>query len=278
MDRRPGKKIGSFSLYTLNVGEFWLDGGAMFGIVPRVLWEKLNPPDEKNRIKLHLNCLLIEGKGKRVLIDTGIFINGGEKFNRIYKIKATPIMEKLKEINLTPNDIDIVVNSHLHFDHCGGNTLLVGNKFLPTFGRAKYFVQKEEWEIATNTNERTKGSYLEETFFPIEEKKQIELIKGEVEIISGIKLLLTGGHTMGHQIVKIEEEEKVVIYLADLIPTVSHLKIPYVMGYDLYPLTTIEKKRSILKEASKEGWVLIFEHDPKIVWGKVDENLNLIQC
>jgi len=300
-------QFGKFKFSILYDGTFWLDGGAMFGVVPKILWNKLNPADELNRIKLSLNCLLVQTPNNNILIDTGLGEKVDEKFKEMYRLERnTTLIESLKKIGLKPEDIDFVINTHLHFDHCGGNTISPSplplpqasrlalrpetqyrgktqcrerasgkgeRKFVPTFPKAKYVIQKKEWLEATNPNERTKASYLKENFMPIKEADQLMLVDGDHEIMPGIKAINTSGHTQGHQSVLIESEGKTAIYFGDLIPTASHIKIPYIMGYDLYPLDSIEKKKEILNRALKENWLLIFEHDPKVIFAYlIEEN------
>ncbi|UCG93111.1 MAG: MBL fold metallo-hydrolase [candidate division WOR-3 bacterium] len=267
-------QLGTLKLSTVSDGRFWLDGGAMFGIVPKPLWSKLNPADEYNRIELGLNSLLIQASEKRILVDTGIGEKFDEKLREIYRVeKNTNLIDSLGKVGVTREDVDFVINTHLHFDHCGGNTLKDGEKFVPTFPKAKYVIQKKEWFDATHVNERTRGSYLTENFIPIEEAGQLILADGDIEITPGISVIVTGGHTRGHQSVMLASESKKAIYLGDLIPTTSHIKIPYIMGYDLYPLDVIEKKKQILDQALKENWLLIFEHDPRIAFAYlVEEN------
>jgi glyoxylase-like metal-dependent hydrolase (beta-lactamase superfamily II) len=265
-------KLGNFEIFLISDGKFWLDGGAMFGVVPKVLWEKTNPADQHNRIEMAFNCCLVRTQNKNILIDTGVGDKLDEKFAEIYKIdKPQNISTSLKAVGLSEADIDIVINTHLHFDHCGGNTKVENGEFVPRFKNAKYFIQRQEWEDATHPNERTKASYLKENFVPIKEKGQLELVDGDKEIVPGVKTIATGGHTLGHQSILIKSEGKIAFYLGDLIPTTSHIKIPYVMGYDLYPLDTIKKKKELLKKAVEEHWLLIFEHDPKIFAGYLGE-------
>jgi len=260
-------QFGKFKFFTVSDGRFWLDGGAMFGIVPKTLWDKLNPADEINRIELALNCLLIQTPKHNALVDTGIGEKLNDRFRKIYRVeKNTNLVGSLDKIGLKPDDINFVINTHLHFDHCGGNTIRENGKFVPAFPKAKYIIQKQEWFDATNPNERTKGSYLSENFIPIEEAGQLILVDGDFEVLPGIKVVVTSGHTRSHQSILIESGGKKAIYLGDLIPTTSHIKIPYIMGYDLYPLNIIVKKKEILKRAKKENWLLIFEHDPRIVF------------
>lgn len=266
--------LGKFKLLIVSDGKFWLDGGAMFGVVPKILWNKLNPADEMNRIELGLNCLLIQTPENNILVDTGIGEKIDEKFREMFRVERdSNLIESLNKIGLKPEDIDFVINTHLHFDHCGGNTIEKNDKPAPTFPKAKYIIQKQEWHDATHPNERTKASYLKENFVPLEEAGQLILVEGDHEILPGVKVINTNGHTRGHQSVLIESKGKKAIYFGDLIPTTSHIKIPYIMGYDLYPLDIIEKKKEILNRAIKENWLLIFEHDPKIVFAYlVEEN------
>jgi len=258
-------RLGGFDISLLSDGTFWLDGGAMFGVVPKAIWDKLNPADEENRIELGLNCLLIQTYDKNILIDTGLGDKFDEKFKERFKVnKAKELNISLKEVGLTPEDIDMVINTHLHFDHAGGNTRLEMGNPTPSFPRAKYVIQRGEWEDAINPNERTRASYLKDNLIPIQETGLLELIDGDTELLPGVRTIVTGGHTPNHQIVLLESEGKKALYLGDLVPTTSHIKTPYVMGYDLYPLDTMMKKREILNRALEEHWLLIFEHDPKI--------------
>ncbi len=285
-------KLGDFELTIVSDGTFSLDGGGMFGVVPKVLWNKLTPADEANRIKLGLNCLLIQTKDKNILVDTGMGNKFDEKFKKMFNVnKTNDLISSLKDKGLNPEDIDIVINTHLHFDHCAGNTRFAETRNLPhqnefgagqapseireivpSFPNAQYIVQKREWEDAINPNERTRVSYLKENLIPIQEAGLLKLIDGNTEILPGIKTMVTGGHTAGHQSVLIESNNKRAFYLGDLIPTTAHIKVPYVMGYDLYPLDTIDKKREILEKALKEHWLLIFEHDPEIGMGYLEED------
>lgn len=271
-------RLGKFELTVLSDGIFWLDGGAMFGVVPKVLWNKLTPADEQNRIKLGLNCLLIQVSGqvtrptqgeiKNIIIDTGVGNKSDEKFKDMFSVdKSNDLISSLKAHNLKPEDINIVINTHLHFDHCGGNTCVIDNKLAPSFPKAKYIIQKGEWQDAINPNERTRASYLKENLIPIEKAGLLELIEGDTEILPGVKCVVTGGHTLGHQSVLIESEGKKAFYLGDLIPTTAHIKPAYIMGYDLYPIDTINKRKEVLDMAFNEQWLLVFEHDPKIGMG-----------
>lgn len=263
-------KVGTFEIYPINDGNIYLDGGAVFGIVPRVLWEKAFSPDEKNRIPLSLHCLLIVTKKYKILIDTGLGTKHNEKFCQIYGIdKKSSLLESLHRFGYEPKDIDFVINTHLHFDHSGGNTFLNGTgKIVPTFPKARYFVQKGEIDAAVNSNERTRASYLAEDFLPLDDFKLLSVVHEEtIEVDAGISLIKTGGHTRHHQCVKIASEGHVAFFLGDLIPTVAHLQYPYIAGYDLFPLETLENKKKVLQQAFEEHWLLIFQHDPKIAMG-----------
>ena len=265
-------KLGQFELSIISDGRFWLDGGTMFGVVPKVMWNKLISTDELNRVELSLNCLLIETPEGNVLIDTGINDKLKDRFKEIYKMdRDITFVESLNRMGFKPENIDFVINTHLHFDHCGGNTIKKDGKLIPTFPNAKYIVQKQEWSDATDSNERTKASYLKENFMPVKESGQLMLVHGNYEVLPGIKVIMTNGHTKGHQSVLIESEGEKAIYFGDLIPTASHIKIPYIAAYDLFPLAVVEKKKEILELAIKEKWLLIFEHDPKITFAYLIE-------
>ncbi|MCF6157088.1 MAG: MBL fold metallo-hydrolase [wastewater metagenome] len=263
-------KFGKFEIYPVSDGYFSLDGGGVFGIVPRTLWEKVYSPDEKNRIQLSLLCPLIVTKKHNILIDTGVGTKHDEKFYQIYGIdKKHNLLESLNRFGYQPKNIDLVINTHLHFDHCGGNTTFNEKKEItPTFPKARYVIQKGELEAALNINERTKGSYIREDFLPIGDSKYLTLVDEEIaEIDKGISLIRTGGHTRHHQCIKIESEGQVAFFLADLIPTVAHLRYPYISAFDLYPLDTLQQKKAILEQALEEHWLLIFQHDPRIRMG-----------
>jgi len=267
-------KLGKFEIYPVTDGRFRLDGGAMFGVVPKVLWEKCCPADEKNRIQLGLNCLLVRAHGKNILVDTGLGSKVDARFQDRFAIERKPPLEdSLKRVGLAHEDVHMVVNTHLHFDHCGGNTMREEDQVVSAFPKAKYFVQRGEYEDAVRANERTRASYLKENFTPVAHVNLWEFLDGDTEIVPGVSVVVTGGHTAHHQAVKIQSEDKTALYLGDLIPTVSHLPLPYVMGYDLYPLQTLEAKRGILDRAFEEKWLLVFEHDPKVQMGYVKKDI-----
>ncbi|MBI4376797.1 MAG: MBL fold metallo-hydrolase [Elusimicrobia bacterium] len=268
-------KFGRFELFPLSDGFFRLDGGAMFGTVPKTLWCRHEPADEHNRIPLCLGSLLIKTpKGRHVLVDTGLSskYERNAKFNDIYRVeRRVTLRDELKGLGLLPGDVDLVINTHLHFDHAGGDTEYSDEgKAVPAFEKARYLMQKEEWEDANHPHERNKASYMEENFAPLQDYRRLELVSGDYEIEPGLKVLRSGGHTRGHQCVMVESEGETAVFLGDLIPTSSHLPLPYVMGYDLYPLDTLEAKRSLLAEAREKNWTLIFQHDVRRRHAKID--------
>ncbi len=265
-------KLGDYQLHAIADGYFWLDGGSMYGVVPKVLWNELTPADGENRIRLSLNCLLIITPEKNVLIDTGL----GEKFSKrmkeIYKTEGERgLYASIANLGMKPTDIDFVINTHLHFDHCGGNTTKKNGKYIPAFPNAKYIIQRNEWNNASNPNEKTRSSYRPNDFVPIEEAGQLQLVDGDFEVVPGIRTMVTPGHTAGHQSVLISSKGKHACYLGDLIPMTHHLKIQYLTGYDLYPVELLDTKKDIIARALKDKWLLIFEHDPKIVFAHIAE-------
>jgi len=267
-------KLGAFDIQPVTDGRFKLDGGAMFGVVPKVIWETCCQADEQNRIQLGLNCLLIRARGKNILVDTGLGDKEDAKFRDLFAVERIPTLrDSLKTYGLQPEDIHMVINTHLHFDHAGGNTVRENGAVVSTFPRAKYFVQRGEYEDAARANERTRASYRRENFTPIAHVDQWEFLDGDLELLPGVSVVITEGHTRRHQSIKIESEGQIAFYLGDLIPTVSHLPLPYIMGYDLYPLQTLETKRWVLNRAFEENWLLVFEHDPRVLMGRVRKDV-----
>ena len=264
-------KLGAFEIYPVSDGRFALDGGAMFGVVPKVLWERCCPADEMNRIPLSITALLIRAHGKHILVDTGLGAKEDEKFERMFAVERTPTLhQSLKRLGVHREDIDLVINTHLHFDHAGGNTLKGEDGALrPAFPKARYAVQQGEFDDAAAANERTRASYRRDNFAPVTEHRQWDFLHGDTELVPGVKVVVTAGHTRWHQSVKIESEGEVAFFLGDLVPTVSHLPLPYIMGYDLFPIQTLETKRWVLDRALEERWLLLFEHDPRIQGGYV---------
>lgn len=257
-------EFGSFKIYVLHDGYFKLDGGAMFGVVPKLIWDRMETSDEYNRITLASNPTLVRTGEHNVLIDTGLGSKYGLKELEIYCVEQPRGLLAeltLREVNIA--EIDYVINTHLHFDHVGGNTFRDADGIIkPTFPNAKYVIQKAEYEDAMSTSPRTKASYNSEDIVPLQESGQIHLIDGDADIVPGIRMRVTGGHTRSHSIIEIESVGKKALFLGDLIPTSSHLKVPYVMGYDLYPAETADFKEKLLEEAVANDYLLIFEHSP----------------
>ncbi|HET6836526.1 MAG TPA: MBL fold metallo-hydrolase [Gemmatimonadales bacterium] len=272
--------VGRLRCHTLEGGRQRLDGGAMFGVVPRTLWKTRIEPDDRNRIPLAMRCLLVEHSDGLVLIDTALGNKEDAKFLDIYGVEnqglegATQLEDALASAGFLPRDIRWVINTHLHFDHAGGNTTMDPDlendprrHVRPTFPQATYVVQRGELEFARHTNERTRASYLPHNFEPIVAADRWQLVEGDLEILPGISLRLTPGHVPFHQAVLIRDQGETAVFVGDLFPTASHLPLPWIMGYDLEPLRTLESKRALLADAVKGRWRFIFEHDPAIVSG-----------
>ena len=256
-------KIGKYNLHTVQSGLFSLDGGAMFGIIPKLLWEKTNPADELNRIKLSTRNLLLISDDKKILIDTGMGNKWDDKSKNIYNIDPKLDLELALEQNgIKSDEITDILLTHLHFDHTGGSTRIKNGKLIPGFPNAKYFVQKKNFEWAMNPSDRDKGSYIKENFEPLVKEGVLNLIDGEIDFDDNISFRIINGHTFSQQMIKISDSSNTVLYVADLLPFVSQIKIPYVMGYDLQPLVTVEEKKKYLKLAAEENWKLYFGHDP----------------
>jgi glyoxylase-like metal-dependent hydrolase (beta-lactamase superfamily II) len=267
-------KFGSLELTPLFDGYFRLDGGAMFGVVPKPLWERRAPADERNRIRLGLRPLLVRGK-KTMIIDAGIGAKMDAKSVEIYGIdRSRNLDHALGEAGLADGDIDIVLASHLHFDHAGGFTAVgESGRIVPRFPRARYVVRTAEWEDATHPHERNRASYLPENFVPLAEAGVLDLVAGDEWIMPGVRVVRTGGHAMHHQIVMIESDGRTAVFAADLIPTTAHIDEPWIMGYDLYPMDTLAFKRQFVREAIEREYLVFFEHDPEVAAGYIrDEN------
>ena len=259
-------RIGRYDVHTLETGSFALDGGAMFGIVPKPIWSKYHPPDERNRIELALRVLLITDGKRKILVDVGIGTKFSPKLVDIYRIdhQKSDLHAALKRFSLGAEDITDVILTHLHFDHAGGATERKNGEVVPTYQRARYYVQKAHWDLALNPTEKDRGSFMSEDFLPLRAHGVLEFLEGETDIFPGIHLLVVNGHTNAQQLIKITGDGKSMLYVCDLVPTAAHLPFPYVMAYDLRPLITIEEKRRILGEAYEEGTVLVYEHDPQV--------------
>ena len=255
--------FGDYEVRYLDGGKFYLDGGAMFGVVPKPLWEKKSPPDERNRILMRANSLLVRGHGKTILVETGNGTKWDAKQRGIYGIQdGDPLMDSLAQTGVQPDQIDLVINTHLHFDHAGGNTRIVGNRPRPTFRHARYVVQRAELEHAMNPTERDRASYFPENFAPISKEGSWDLVEGDTEIVPGISVTRIPGHNANIQAVTISGGGKTLAFVADLLPTRHHISLPWIMAYDLYPLQTLETKRQWLPRLLTRGWVTVFGHDP----------------
>jgi glyoxylase-like metal-dependent hydrolase (beta-lactamase superfamily II) len=264
--------VGRLQCHALEGGMQHLDGGAMFGVVPKPLWERRIPADERNRIPLALRCLLVEHDDGPVLIDTGVGNKESEKFKEIYGVQnegragRTRLEDALAEVGHRPEDVRWVINTHLHFDHAGGNTFRdAGGIVAASFPRARYVVQKGELDFARHTNERTAASYLSHNF----ETVTFTLLEGEAALLPGIRCVPTPGHVPYHQSVLVESGGEQVCFLADVVPTSAHLPLPWIMGYDVEPLVTLESKRRLYARAEVEAWRLVFGHDPVVVAGRL---------
>jgi glyoxylase-like metal-dependent hydrolase (beta-lactamase superfamily II) len=262
--------FGDFELTILSDGNYWLDGGAMFGVVPKPLWERKFPPDNLNRLRVGLNSLLIRSDEHTILVETGIGNKLPEKTKKIFGNEQL-LLASFEQAGVSPDDVDIVINSHLHFDHCGWNTMLKAGKVIPTFPRAKYYFQRGEWEHGQRQYERDRVSYISDNYNPLIENGQAELLSGDREIVPGISVRVMPGHTDNMQAVMVESQGKTACYISDLIPTTRHIEVTWVMAYDLAPLQTIENRKKFYAQAVPGNWVVVFTHDPDMPWAYVEE-------
>ena len=258
--------LGPYTLHAIETGTFALDGGAMFGVVPRVLWERRIAPDSRNRIPLHMRCLLLEGDGRLVLVDNGMGHKYDSRFADLYAVDHSvhTLEGSLKKLGFSPEDVTDVVLTHLHFDHCGGSTRRTGDGLKLVFPNARHHVQQAHWQWATHPNPRERASFLEENLAPLEREGVLTLHDGAGEILPGISVRPVNGHTEAQQLVLVEGAEGTVAFVADLLPTIHHLSPAWVMGYDVRPLVAIEEKADFLEEAMAGRWHLFFEHDPEV--------------
>ena len=256
-------EIGDIEVVRLLDGTFRVDGGAMFGVVPRTLWAQRAVPDAENRITLALNCFLIRTPDTTLLLDTGVGPDVDRRYVDFYSFERGPgLFGLLDGLGFDPSAIDIVVNSHLHFDHCGGNTVRTADgRWLPAFPKARYVVQRGEWEQALHPDERDKPSYIPARLKPLGGPGILSLVDGDVPIAPGVEVVLVPGHTAFHQGVKVVSGGRTFFYLGDAVPTVAHIDLPYIMSYDLYPVDTFHNKKALLARAAEEGWVVAFSHD-----------------
>ncbi|HEX9015430.1 MAG TPA: MBL fold metallo-hydrolase [Chloroflexota bacterium] len=262
-------RIGDVGLELIEDGFARTDGGGMFGLVPKVMWEKKHPADELNRVGMRMTSLLITDGEHSIVVDTGYGSKLSSNTRTLLGIETTGLLpEKLSAHGIQPDQVDIVINTHLHADHCGGNTVKRGERVVPTFPRASYIVQRGEWEAALNANERTRATYFPDNFLPLQEAGQLELVEGDNQVTPRVRCVLTPGHDSSHQSVLIESEGEKALFVADLAPYAVHIeRLPWIPAFDLDPMGTIETRRRIREWAVAEHVLLIFPHDPEIGMG-----------
>ncbi len=263
-------KLGNFDLQIVSDGTFALDGGQMFGVVPKPLWERKAPADERNRIQLSLTCLLIRAGRLNILVETGIGDKFDAKFRDIYDVRHPPtLLASLENAGVKPEDVHMVINTHLHFDHCGWNTRRLGGKTVPTFPRARYLIQRGEWESALGPSERERASYIEEFFRPAE--AQTDFLDGDTDVAPGLRVEVVPGHTRHLQCVRIESEDECAYFISDTVPMAAHLAYPWIMSFDLYPMQTLASKKRLLPELARKQALVIFPHEMSAPWLRLVE-------
>jgi glyoxylase-like metal-dependent hydrolase (beta-lactamase superfamily II) len=263
--------IGGYRVHAVETGRFGLDGGAMFGVVPKVLWERSDPADQRNRIDMAARALLLVGNGRVILVDTGNGDKMPEKLREIYKVEAggSTLRSSLEVLGIRPGDVTDVILTHLHFDHAGGATLRESGRLLPAFPNARYYVQREHWEAAHSPTERDQASFFRDDFLPLHEREVLHFTDGDGEILPGVAVEVFYGHTTALQCPVISDGNTTLFYCADLVPLSAHVQLPWIMAYDLRPLVTLEEKRRTLARAAAERWVLFFEHDPRVAAARI---------
>ncbi|MCP4231055.1 MAG: MBL fold metallo-hydrolase [bacterium] len=273
MDDRIRKiKLGNIELALLNLGDYMIDGGAAYGVIPKPFWEKVTPPDERNRMKMAVNVLLIRAHKSNILVDAGFGDKMSEKKRTIFGIEEQPdVTGLLAEAGVSPDDINTVVLTHLHFDHAGGLTYYDDSGELQlTFPNAVHIVQAREWEEANHPNELNAAAYPGENIEPLEEKAHLKIIDGSYRITRGVSTVVTGGHTTSHQIIRVQSQRQVAVFLSDLVPTRHYVNLPYITAYDYFPLTTLNEKRNLFRRAATRGYLTLLAHDPEHPVGKIN--------
>jgi len=263
--------LGDFELSILSDGTYPLDGGAFFGVVPKVMWSRKAPPDEKNFIMAGLNSLLIRTGKQNILVETGIGNKLPDKMVKVYGQPAK-LLDNLHSAGIAPDEIDIIINTHLHFDHCGWNTVRKADRAVATFPKAKYYVQEGEWRHAQEQHIRDAVSYISDNYNPLIESGQMELLRGDQEIAPGISVRVFPGHTMNMQAVVVTSGGKTACYISDLMPTSAHIDLTWVMAFDLSPIDTIDSKKRYYERALPEKWLTVFTHDDAVPWVYVEKD------
>jgi methylmalonyl-CoA epimerase len=265
-------EFGDLRLTVLHDGPFRLDGGAMFGVVPRPLWEAVSPPDERSRIQLAMRPLLVEASWGRMIVDCGAGDKMSPKQVDIYALdRRRHLDHALHAIRLTSDSIDFALATHLHFDHFGGATTRAGDSLRPRFAKARYLIRAAEWEDATHPHERNRASYLQENFVPLKDAGVVDFFAADGPIKPGVRVVRTGGHTGQHQIVYVESGGRTAVFVADMIPTTAHVQDPWIMGYDLFPMDTLAFKKRFIRDAIEQEFLILFEHDPEVRAGYIRE-------
>lgn len=268
-------QIGNYKLYSVQTGLFRLDGGAMFGVVPKPLWSKTNPADDKNRIDMCMRSLLLVSGDRKIMIDNGVGYKLSQKLNEIYGVDHSKftLEHELEKLGYSTGDITDVIVTHLHFDHAGGSTKLNSDgKLELMFPNAVYHVQKRHWEWGQNPSERDKASFFPENFNPIKEQGHLNIFDGDSKFDEQISLHVVNGHTPAMQLVSVKDDKTTMLFTADLFPTTSHIPVAYIMGYDLFPLTTLDEKKKFLPKIANENWLLFFEHDAFTETCRIQQN------
>lgn len=257
-------RIGRYDVQTIETGRFALDGGAMFGVVPFVFWSRTNPPDDRMRIELASRSLLVRGDGRTILVDNGNGNKFSEKLKDIYRldVSESDLLTSLARHGVKPEDVTDVILTHLHFDHAGGSTIRQDGTLIPAFPKARYYVQRKQWEQSQTPTEKDRASFMPDDFLPLKNHGVLEFLDGGGELFPGIDLLVCDGHTTAQQLPRLSDGETTLLFCCDLVPTASHVPLPYVMAYDLRPLVTIDEKKLLLGRAAEEEWLLFLQHDP----------------